>query len=91
MLSGKNKIDFVKYIGEFVVLTTNYTPNLKKLPTTISGLRIMRYKQKFVLARALTREDLLDEDFVDYLHNMWGTETDIDRYLRYARDETKID
>jgi hypothetical protein len=50
-------------------------------------MKIFRYKQKYVLARTLTIEDLKDEDYVDCLHNMWKSKTELDKFLRYSRTE----
>jgi hypothetical protein len=79
------KINFQDYIGEYIVLTTNFAPMLKKLPDTLPGLKVICYKQKFVLAKALTVEDLSDEDFVDYLNKMWKTAEDLKRFIRLSR------
>jgi hypothetical protein len=85
-MSSKNKINFEKYVGKNIVLATNYAKTLNSLPLSIDNMKVLRYKQKYVLAKALTREDLQDEDFVDYLQNMWKTEEELDKFLKYSRD-----
>jgi hypothetical protein len=82
-----SKIDFNNYIGKYIVLVTNYKTTLSKLPVSIANMQVFRYKQKYVLARYLTIEDLKDEDFVDCLHNMWKSRIELDKFLRYSRTE----
>lgn len=87
-MKSKKVIDLEKYIGEDIVLTTNFAPLLSKLPNSLPGLKVIHYKQKYVLARALTREDLLDEDFVDYLQNMWKSPQALDNFIRFSKPTT---
>ncbi|MFA6295440.1 MAG: hypothetical protein WC666_03375 [Candidatus Paceibacterota bacterium] len=70
-------IDFHKYIGENIVLVTNFV----KAPEKIIGIRnklssidIFSYRKHYVCARPLRESDLKDEDFIQWLVAMWPDE-----------------
>lgn len=80
----KNKLELHNYIGKYIVLITNYTVK-NTFKDIAPELRIVKYKQKYVLARTLKEDDLKDEDFVDYLSNMWKTNSEINNFLKNGR------
>lgn len=77
--------DFTKYLHKYIVrITKDYED-----PEQLSGIRIqesqlVKFKKRWVLVRALTSEDLKDEDFIIQLYNNWKhDEALIKSFLRY--------
>ncbi|MHA2093042.1 MAG: hypothetical protein ACW98F_00165 [Candidatus Hodarchaeales archaeon] len=78
-----------KYVGQFIVLITNDNTSRE----SIEGLRIngithlysypVDGETKFVLTRALTKEDLHEdnEEYINYLQNQWESEQKIQEFL----------
>jgi len=81
-------IDFSPYIGKFVVLVTNDFAT----PDQLFGIRsefakIFRFKGQYVAARAVTKDDLKDEDFVQWLNSIWRhDELNIKVFLKYKKE-----
>jgi hypothetical protein len=85
---SKNKFNLEDYIDKYIVLITNYT--IKNTFNNVSSdIKVIKYKQKYVLARCLTKNDLLDEDFVDYMYNMWKHKSNLDNFLKNGRASRK--
>jgi hypothetical protein len=81
-------IAFDKYLGKDVVLITNSFDSIEE----ISGIRIddsklFKYKDRWVLVRTLTEEDLRDEDYLPWLSSLWGhNESNLKSFLRHKRE-----
>jgi len=82
-------INFTKYINEYVVrITKDYDDPIEISGIRISDSKLVKFKQKWVLVRKLTKDDVRDEDFVDQLENNWKhDESAIKTFLRYKREE----
>ena len=85
-------IPFTNYIGEHIVIASKYFSS----PNELSGIRsydskIFKFRNQYVLTRALTDSDLKDEDFVPWLESMWAyKETNLKLFLRHRKEyETK--
>jgi len=84
-------IDFSKYLGESIVLVTNFV----KSPDRIIGIRdnrsidIFSYQKHYVCARPLREDDLKDEDFVQWLAAMWPEEQALKSYKTNKRPWTE--
>ena len=81
-------ISFSTYIGEHIVLSTKFFSS----PEELSGIRtndskVFKYRNQFVIVRALNEDDLKDEDFVPWLDSMWvHNETNIKLFLRHRKE-----
>lgn len=81
-------IDFMKYIGSYVVLMTNDVDSPEELP----GIRnkqekVFKFKGHYVLARPITLEDIKDEDFQLWLNSIWKhDESNVKSFLKYKRE-----
>jgi hypothetical protein len=81
-------IDFSTYIGQEVVLITNSFDSFDE----ISGIRIndsklFKYKDKWVWARSLTLQDLKDDDYLQWLDNIWRhDENHLRSFLRHKKE-----
>lgn len=84
-------INFEPYLGKAVVLITKEVDS----PDDISGIRIdtstvFKFKNKWVLARPLTAEDLQDEDFIGHLNSIWKHDEDLLKsFLRHKKEYGK--
>ena len=81
-------IDFHKYIGEHIVLVTNFAKSLDRIigiRTDLTKEQVFTYKKQFVRARMLRVDDLKDEDFVQWLNAMWPNETILKQYKTYKK------
>ena len=78
-------IDFTPYIGEYLVLVTNDFED----PQELSGIRnddskVFKYKGLYTLVRPITRVDLKDEDFVQFLTSTWKDDlNNLKYFLKY--------
>lgn len=81
------QIDFNKYIDKPIVLVTNFCTNRDEVLTKIEPPHgLYRFKQQWIVARPLTVQDVEDEDFNTWLHNMWGkNELSIKAFIRYSK------
>lgn len=83
-------IDFTPYIGEYLVLVTNDFED----PQELSGIRndsskVFKYKGLYTLVRPVTREDLKDEDFLQFLTSMWKDDLNgLKFFLKYKTEYT---
>lgn len=81
-------IDFTKYVGEYVVLMTNDVDSPEELP----GIRnkqekVFKFKGHYVLVRPVTKEDVMDEDFAQWLTSIWKhDEANVKSFLRNKRE-----
>jgi len=79
-------IDFKKYVGKPVILVTNFTDDISKIyGIRTERLHLCSFKNQWAIVRDLTEKDLKDEDFVDWLNNMWPDEKKLKLFLRYHK------
>lgn len=78
-------IDYALYINKPIILTSKYFSEITELPN-LETLPIYKFKNKYVCVRTLTKSDVEDEDFVDWLNTIWKhDERHIKSFLRYAK------
>jgi len=71
-------IDFSKYLGKPIVLSTKYfdsEEDVSGIRSKSSTLIVLKFKGRFVAARPLTKDDLKDEDFLQWMQSMWNSDT----------------
>jgi hypothetical protein len=81
-------IDFTKYLGEYIVLITNFTKDVNRISgirNSNLGIEIYSYKKQYICARQLTKNDLRDEDFVTWLNSMWADEHKLKLFINHKR------
>lgn len=76
-------IDFNKYLGEHIVLITNFAKTPDKIigiRNELSSIELFSYRKQYVVARPLRESDLKDEDFVLWMAAMWPDEAQLKHF-----------
>jgi|WetSurSiteA1Bulk_404760.scaffolds.fasta_scaffold61643_2 hypothetical protein len=81
-------IDFTPYLGDYVVLMTNDFASPDQLPgIRDEQVKVFKFKGLYVLARPVTKDDLKDEDFVQWLNSIWKhDEKNVKTFLKYKQE-----
>jgi hypothetical protein len=86
-------IDFSKYIDRYIVLMTNSFSHPEDLPGIRNKeSRIFKYGGTYVMVRPFTKDDLKDDDFIQWMSSMWKhNEVNITNFLKNSKHyESKI-
>jgi len=81
-------IDFSPYLEDYVVLMTNDFTSPEQLPgIRDKHVKVFKFKGLYVLARPVTKEDLKDEDFVQWLNSVWKhDENNLKSFLKHKKE-----
>tara|TARA_Y100000310_G_scaffold339752_2_gene433436 strand:- start:2874 stop:3185 length:312 start_codon:yes stop_codon:yes gene_type:complete len=84
-----NKRSIEEKVGEWVVLISNDEVNTRELDSISVSCptQIRQYSDtgKFVLTRRLTKSDVSDDNFCQYLISIWDTEERLQRFISYSQ------